>query len=89
MIEFISNLHIGWWFLAHALIMLACFISLDQYNYKRTMLFARAIEEMQTKLDKLDELEVDIKYIQNSMVKRPLVDRISDFEDDDYEEDYD
>jgi hypothetical protein len=47
------------------------------------MLFARAIEDMQTKLDKLDELEVDIKYIQNSMVKRPLVDRISDFEDED------
>ena len=54
MIEFISNLHIGWWFLAHALTMLACFISLDNYNYKRTMLFANAIQEMNEKLERIE-----------------------------------
>ena len=82
MIEFLTNLHIGWWFLAHTLIMLACFISLDQYNYKRTMLFARAIEEIQTKLN---ELEVDIKYIQNSMVKRDVLERIAEYDEEDYD----
>ena len=25
MFEFLSNLHIGWWFLAHTLIMVVCF----------------------------------------------------------------
>ena len=54
MIEFISELHFGWWFLAHTLIMLACFTSLDNLNYKRTMLFANAIEEIQNKLDLLE-----------------------------------
>ena len=80
MIEFLTNLHIGWWFLAHTLIMVVCFTSLDNFAYKRTMLFANALQDIK---DKLDELEVEIKYIQNSMVKRPLVDRISDFEDKD------
>ena len=77
MIEFISNLHIGWWFLAHALTMLVCFISLDNYNYKRTMLFANAIQEMNEKLE-LIELRT-AKQIKTMRV----------LEDDEYEEDYD
>ena len=76
MIEFISNLHIGWWFLAHALTMLACFISLDNYNYKRTMLFANAIQEMN---EKLERIEGRTTHKMKSM--RAF--------DDDYEEDYD
>ena len=55
MIEFLTNLHIGWWFLAHGLTMLACFISLDNYNYKRTMLFANAIQQMNEKIEGLEE----------------------------------
>ena len=47
--EFFTNLHIGWWFLAQTLIILVCFISLDNYAYKRTMLFANAIEDLRAK----------------------------------------
>jgi len=82
MFEFLSNLHIGWWFLAHTLIMVVCFTSLDNFAYKRTMLFAGALQDIK---DKLDELEVDIKYIQNSMVKRDVVERIAEYDDEDEE----
>ena len=54
MIEFLTNLHIGWWFLAQTLMILACFISLDNYNYKRTMLFAEALEDIKSKLDLIE-----------------------------------
>jgi hypothetical protein len=52
--EFFTNLHIGWWFLAQTLIILVCFISMDNYAYKRTMLFARAIEDLTAKVDRLE-----------------------------------
>ena len=52
--EFFTNLHIGWWFLAQTLIILACFISLDRYAYHRSMLFARAIEDLTAKVDRLE-----------------------------------
>ena len=55
MIEFLTNLHIGWWFLAHGLTMLACFISLDNYNYKRTMLFANVVQEMNQKIEGIEQ----------------------------------
>ena len=75
MTEFLSDLHIGWWFLAHALIMLACFISLDNYNYKRTMLFANALQDIN---DKLDRIEGRTHNKMKSMRA---------FDDDEYEED--
>jgi hypothetical protein len=52
--EFFTSLHIGWWFLAQTLIILVCFISMDNYAYKRTMLFARAIEDLTAKVDRLE-----------------------------------
>ena len=64
MIEFLTNLHIGWWFLAHALIMVACFISLDNYNYQRTMLFAEALEDIKSKLELV---ESRTKYLTKSI----------------------
>ena len=54
MIEFLSNLHIGWWFLAHTLIMVVCFTSLDNFAYKRTMLFANALQDIKDKLELIE-----------------------------------
>ena len=67
MIEFISELHFGWWFLAHTLIMIACFISLDNYNYKRTMLFAKAIEEIDRKLESIQPSETFEEMLESSL----------------------
>lgn len=54
MIEFLTNAHIGWWFLAQTLVIGACFISLDNYNYKRGMLFANAIQDLNSKLELIE-----------------------------------
>jgi len=59
--EFFTNLHIGWWFLAQTLIILVCFISLDNYAYKRTMLFANAIEDLRAKVDRLSDKVGDVR----------------------------
>tara|TARA_R100000654_G_scaffold69989_1_gene99952 strand:- start:525 stop:764 length:240 start_codon:yes stop_codon:yes gene_type:complete len=66
MIEFISELHFGWWFLAHTLIMIACFISLDNYNYKRTIMFANAIEEINKKLELIQPSETFEEILESS-----------------------
>ncbi len=64
MIEFLTNAHIGWWFLAQTLVIGACFISLDNYNYQRTMLFTEALEDIKSKLELV---ESRTKYLTKSI----------------------
>ena len=58
--EFFTNLHIGWWFLAQTLIILACFISLDRYAYHRSMLFANYFEQLNKKIELLESRTVEL-----------------------------
>ena len=70
--EFFTNLHIGWWFLAQTLIIMVCFISLDNYAYKRTMLFANAIEDLKAKVDRLSDKVGDVRSdLMNEIVSIP------------------
>ena len=78
--EFFTNLHIGWWFLAQTLIILVCFISIDNYAYKRTMLFAQAFEDVKSRLDILETRTAKLILITRN--------HENDYDDEDEDEDY-
>ena len=78
--EFFTNLHIGWWFLAQTLIILVCFISIDNYAYKRTMLFAQAFEDVKSRLDILETRTAKLIQITRN--------HENDYDDEDEDEDY-
>jgi len=83
--EFFTNLHIGWWFLAQTLIILVCFISIDNYAYKRTMLFAEAFEDVKSRLDILETRTAKLIQITRNLDR----DYDVDYEDEDEDEDED
>ena len=50
------DLHIGWWFLGQTLIIIACFISVDRYNFRRGMVLQTLLYDVLQKLETIEDL---------------------------------
>jgi len=55
---------IDYWIIGLGVFILLCFMAVDRYNYKRTMLMARGIQSLAEELEvinnKLDSIELEL-----------------------------
>jgi len=50
----LENINLYWWFVGQTIIIVACFISVDRYNFKRAMVMQTHYQDILAKLDRVE-----------------------------------